>query len=152
MNVRNYFDRTKLVTALAYGTRSSAAVQTGSAIDVTDAVALKFVLDVVSRSDGSVKIQDIQFSDTSDFSGSNVSTYTADADLIKNNPSSSTSAIAQTSLSAAGKTAVSIENKAVNGQKYARVRTVTTVGDSAVSLVSQVFAEIAYNYSPVVQS
>jgi len=150
-NSRNYFDRTKLVTALAYGTRSSAAVQTGSAIDVTDAVALKFVLDAVSVTDGTVKIQDIQFANDSSFT-TNVSTYTADADLIKNDSTSSTSAIEQTLLSAAGKSAVSIENKAVNGQKYARVRTVTVVGSSAVNLVSQVFAEIAYNYSPVVQS
>lgn len=151
MNVRNYFDRTKLVTALAYGTRSSAAVQSGSAIDITDVVALKFVLDAVSVTDGTVKIQDIQFANDSSFT-ENVSTYTSDLDLIKNNSSSSTSAIEQTLLSAAGKSAVSIENKAVNGQKYARVRTVTVVGDSAVNLVSQVFAEIAYNYSPVVQS
>lgn len=151
MNTRNFFDRTKLVTALAYGTRSSAAVQTGAAIDLTDVVGIKFVHDVVSRTDGTSKIQDIQFANDSSFTV-NVSTFTADTDLIKNDSASSTSAIAQTSLSAAGKTAVSIENKAVDGQKYARVRTVTTVGDSAVNLVSQVFAEVVYSKSPVVQS
>jgi hypothetical protein len=151
MSSRNYSTRQKLVTALAYGTRSSAAVQSGAAIDLTDVVELKFVLDLVSRTDGSTKIQDIQFANDSSFSV-NVSTYTANADLIKNNSSSSTSAIDQTSLAAAGKSAVSIENKAINGQKYARVRTSTTVGDAAVNLVSQVVAIVTYSKSPVIQS
>lgn len=148
MNNKDYFYQTKSATALAPATISSAAVQNGVAISVDGVYSFKFILDLYARTNGSIKIQDIQFANDSSFTV-NVSTYTADEDLLKNNVMSSTSAINQTALSAVGKSTIRFDNKAINGQKFARVRTVTT---GTVNLGAQVWAELLMDSAPVIQS
>lgn len=148
MNIRDYFYPTKSATALAPATISSAAVQNGAAISLEGVSAIKFVLDVYSRVNGTIKIQDVQFANDSSFT-ENVSTFSADEDLLKNDVMSSVSAIDQTILSAVGKRAIRLDNKAIKGQKFVRVRTETT---GTVNLGAQVWAELRLDESPVVQS
>jgi hypothetical protein len=151
MNSKDHFFGTRVVTALASGARNSAAVQTGAAIDISNAKSIALVHEVSAFSDGTAGIQDVQFADDSSFT-QNVVTITSDDILMKNDRSSSTSAIAQTVLAATGRRKLSLENRAVNEQKYMRVRGVTVVGDSAVSLTNNIIALIEERTAPVVQA
>lgn len=148
MNERDHFFGTRVATALASAARSSAAVQNGAAIDVSNVKGITLIHEVSVFATGTSGIQDVQFADDSSFT-TNVTTVTSDDFLMKNDRSSTTSAIAQTVLAAVGRRKLSIENRAVNSQKYMRVRTVTT---GTVDLTSNVIALLAENDSPVVQA
>ncbi len=112
--------------ALAQRT-TSAQVVAGSAIEISGVSEIKNFIYASALAAGTVKIQDVQFANDSSFTV-NVSTYTSDDYLNKNNRSSSTSAIDQTSLAAAGTKSLSLKNLALEGQKYFRVRTVASSG------------------------
>ena len=148
MNSRDHFFGTRVSTALASAALSSAAVQTGVAIDVSNASSIALVEEVSVFATGTFGIQDVQFADDSSFAV-NLVTITSDDFLMKNDRSSTTSAIAQTVLAAVGRRKLSLENKAINTQKYMRVRTVTT---GTVSLTAGVIALIEENEKPVVQA
>jgi predicted secreted protein len=148
MNNRDHFFGTRVETALATAALSSAATQNGVAIDVSNVAAIAFVEHVSVFSTGTFGIQDVQFADDSSFT-TNVVTITSDDFLMKNDRSSATSAIAQTVLAATGRRKLSLENRAVNSQKWCRVRTVTT---GTVSLTASVIALLDFNEQPVVQA
>lgn len=134
--------------ALAQRT-TSAQVVAGSSIDISGVSEIKNYLYASAVAAGSVKIQDVQFADDSSFS-SNVSTYTSDDYLNKNDRMSSTSAIEQTSLSAAGTKSLSLKNLAINRQKYFRVRTVASSGSPDATF--EVKTILLYLNQPKVQS
>lgn len=118
----------KIVRSIALAQRTtSAQVVAGAAIDITGVKEIKNFLSASAVAAGTVGIQDVQFADDSSFSV-NVSTFTSDDYLGKNNTNSSTTAIAQTVLSAAGSTSLVLKNLALNAQKYFRVRTVASSG------------------------
>ncbi len=148
MNNRDHFFGTRVETALATAALSSAATQTGVAIDISNVAAIAFVEHVSVFATGTFGIQDVQFADDSSFT-TNVVTITADDFLMKNDRSSATSAIAQTVLAATGRRKLSLENRAVNSQKWCRVRTVTT---GTVSLTASVIALLEFNDQPAVQA
>ena len=148
MNARDHFFGTRVVTALASAARSSAAVVNGAAIDISNAKSIALIHEVSAFTTGTSGIQDVQFADDSSFS-ENLTTITSDDFLLKNDRSSTTSAIAQTVLAAVGRRKLSLENRAVNSQKFMRVRTVTT---GTVVLTSNVIALIEENEQPVVQA
>lgn len=128
MNSRDPFIQTRVATALASVAISADAVQTGAAIDISNAVGLAFILECSAFTDGQISVQDIQFADDSSFT-ENLVTITSDDILMKNDRSSTVSAVLQTVLTAVGRKKISVENRAINGQKYARIRTVSA--DSA---------------------
>lgn len=149
MNSKDHFFGTRVATALASAARSAAAVQTGAAIDVSNAKSIALIHEVTAFTAGTAGIQDVQFADDSSFTV-NVSTYTSDDLLLKNDRSSSTSAIEQTVLGATGRRKLSLQNLAVNSQKWMRVRGVT-VGES-VGLTNNIIALIEEKTAPVVQA
>lgn len=148
MNSRDKFIDTRVVTGLANTALSSATVTNGAAVDISNAVGIAAILQCFTFSTGTVGIQDVQFANDSSFS-ENVTTYTSDDILMKNDRTSATSAIAQMILAATGRRKLSFENRAVNGQKYMRVRVVTT---GTVSLSARVDFLINEDKSPVVQA
>ena len=147
-NSRDYFFNTRVSTALASSVITTDAVQTGVAIDVSNVIAIAFTLQVSAWTSGSVGIQDIQFADDNAFT-TNLVTYTSDDVLLKNNRSSSVSAITQSILSAVGRRKVSLENRAINNQRFMRVRTVSTGG---ASLTANVILIASESITPVVQA
>jgi hypothetical protein len=149
MNNRDQFYNTRLETGLAQAAIAADAVQTGLSIALNRAVAISVFLDVVAYTSGDIKIQDIQFADDAAFT-QNVDTYTSDDILLKNDRSDQlTSAIDQTLLAAVGKSKISIENRALNNQKFMRVRTVTA---NTASLTAGVYVIIGESETPVVQA
>lgn len=149
MNSKDHFFGTRVATALASAARSSAAVQTGVAIDISNAKSISLVHEVTAFTAGTAGIQDVQFADDSSFSV-NVSTYTTDDLLLKNDRSSSTSAIAQTVLGAVGRRKLSFQNLAINSQQFMRVRGVTVGG--SVGLTNSIIALMEEKIAPVVQA
>ena len=149
MNSRDSFINTRVATAYASTAISSSdGVKTGAAIDITKAIGLKLVLEVSAWTAGTIGIQDVQFANDSSFT-ENVTTITSDEILMKNDRSSSTSAVAQTVLGAVGRRTICIENRATNGQKYARVRGIAA---SSAALTANIIALIEENKGPVVQA
>ena len=147
-NSRDYFFNTRVSTALASSVITTNAVQTGVAIDVSNAIAIAVILNVSAWTSGSIGIQDVQFADDSAFT-TNLVTYTSDDVLLKNDRSSLVSAITQSILSAIGRRKVSLENRAINNQKWMRVRTVSAGG---ASLTADVIVQTSECISPVVQA
>jgi len=134
--------------ALAQRTTGS-AVTAGAAIAIKGVERIVHVLSASARAAGTVGIQDVQFANDSSFT-ENVSTYTSDDYLNKNNALSSSSAIAQTLLSAAGSAKVSLANLAINGQEYMRVRAVQSSGSPDATF--EVQTVLFYADSPKIQS
>ena len=134
--------------ALAQRT-TSAQVVAGAAIDITGVDEIKHFISASAVAVGTAGIQDVQFANDSSFSV-NVSTIISDDFLGKNDRSSSTGAIAQTVLSAAGARSLSLKNLALNGQKYHRVRTVASSGSPDATFEVQTILE--YLNSPQVQA
>lgn len=128
---------------------TGAAVTAGAAIDVTGVEEIVAVLSASALAAGTVGIQDVQFADDSSFSV-NVTTITSDDYLRKNNRSSSTSAIAQTVLSAAGSAKLSLANLALGTQKYFRVRAVQSAGSPDATF--EVQTVLNYGDKPQIQS
>lgn len=148
MNSRDPFINTRKAKALASAALSSDAVQNGVAIEISKAVGLSFWLNVTAYTDGDIQVQDIQFADDSSFT-ENVVTITSDDILMKNDRTSTVSAIAQTNLSAVGSRKISVENRAINSQKYARIRTIT---DNSADLTADVDVLIEETEGPVIQA
>lgn len=121
----------------------------GSAILIEGVKELKVFLDVTTWVSGSVKIKDVQFADDSSFSV-NVSTYTSDNYLNKNDRKSSVSAIDQTSLNAVGTKSISLINLALNNQKYFRVNFLTGAVNTDLTFKSEVILE--YLDKPQIQA
>jgi hypothetical protein len=134
--------------ALAQRTTGNAVVA-GAAIDITGVDEIKHFITATAVAAGTNGIQDIQFANDSSFSV-NVSTFTSDDYLNKNDGSSSTSAIAQTVLSAAGSKAISHKNLALGEQKYMRVRLVASAGSPDVT--AKVDTLLNYSNQPKIQS
>lgn len=134
--------------ALAQRT-TGAAVVAGAAIDITGVDEIKHIISASAVAAGTNGIQDVQFANDSSFTV-NVSTFTSDDYLNKNNRSSSTSAIAQALLSAAGSSSVSHKNLALNGQKYMRVRMVASSGSPDVT--AEVQTILSYLNKPQIQA
>lgn len=134
--------------ALANRTTGDGVVN-GAAIDVTGVQEIVHVINATAVAAGSIKIQDVQFANDSSFSV-NVSTFTSDDYLIKNNTMSSTSAINQTILAAAGSSKLTLKNLALGAQKYMRVRAVASAGSPDTT--AQVFTVLSYGDAPQVQS
>lgn len=134
--------------ALAQRT-TSAQVVAGSAIDISNVAEIKNFLYASAVEAGSVKIQDVQFANDSSFT-ENVSTYTSDDYLNKNDRMSATSAIDQTILTAAGTKSLSLKNLAIKGQKYFRVRTLASTGSPDATF--EVKTILQYLDSPQIQS
>lgn len=148
MNARDKFVDTVLATALASTAISSDATQTGSAIDISNVIAIALFLRCTVYTDGDISIQDVQFADDSSFT-TNVVTITSDDILMKNDPSSSDSAISQTLLEATGIAKIRLENRAINSQKYMRVR---TVSDNSADLTAEVIAILSKKVVPAIQA
>lgn len=128
---------------------TSAQVVASSAIDISGVSEIKNFLYASAVAAGSVKIQDIQFANDSSFNV-NVSTYTSDDYLNKNDRMSATSAIDQTSLSAAGTKSLSLKNLAKDGQKFYRVRTLASTGTPDVTF--EVKTILLYLDQPQIQA
>lgn len=125
------------------------AVTAGAAIDISGVEEIVHFLHASAVAAGTVGFQDVQFANDSSFS-ENVSTFTSDDYLRKNNRSSSTSAIAQTVLSAAGSTKLSLPNLALGAQKYMRVRAVQSAGSPNATF--EVKTVLNYGNKPQIQS
>ncbi|MEY2868975.1 MAG: hypothetical protein RIR01_1451 [Bacteroidota bacterium] len=138
----------KRSVALAQRT-TSAQVVAGVAINISGVSEIKNIISASAVAAGTVGIQDVQFADDSSFSV-NVSTFTSDDYLGKNDRTSSTSAIAQTLLSAAGSKSLSLKNLALNNQKYFRVRTVASSGSPDATFEVQTILQ--YLNEPQVQA
>lgn len=140
----------KIVRSIALAQRTtSAQVVAGAAIDVSGVDEIKHFISASAVAAGTAGIQDVQFADDSSFSV-NVDTYNSDDYLNKNDRSSSTSAIEQTVLSAAGTKSISLKNLAKDGQKYHRVRTVASSGSPDATFEVQTILE--YLDKPQVQA
>jgi hypothetical protein len=140
----------KIVRSIALAQRTtSAQVVAGAAIDITGVDEIKNFISASAVAAGTVGIQDVQFADDSSFSV-NVSTFTSDDYLNKNNRMLSTSAIAQTVLSAAGSKSLSLKNLALATQKFFRVRTVASSGSPDATFEVQTI--LSYLDEPEVQS
>lgn len=140
----------KIVRSVALAQRTtSAQVVAGTAIDITGVDEIKHFISASAVAAGTVGIQDVQFADDSSFSV-NVTTITSDDYLGKNNRSSSTSAIAQTVLSAAGTKSLSLKNLALATQKYHRVRTIASSGSPDAT--AEVQTILSYLDQPKVQA
>jgi hypothetical protein len=140
----------KIVRSIALAQRTtSAQVVAGAAIDITGVDEIKHFISASAVAAGTAGIQDVQFADDSSFSV-NVSTYTSDDYLNKNDRASSTTAIAQTVLSAAGTKSLSLKNLAKGTQKYSRVRTVASSGSPDATFEVQTI--LSYLNAPQVQA
>lgn len=140
----------KIVRSIALAQRTtSAQVVAGAAIDITNVDEIKNFISASAVDAGTVGIQDVQFANDSSFSV-NVTTFTSDDYLGKNNRSSSTGAIAQTVLSAAGTKSLSLKNLALGDQKYYRVRTVASSGSPDATFEVQTI--LNYLEEPQVQA
>lgn len=128
---------------------TGAGVVNGAAIDVTGVKEIVHVINATAVAAGSIKIQDVQFANDSSFSV-NVSTFTSDDYLIKNDTMSATSAINQTTLAAAGSSKITLRNLALGAQKYMRVRAVASAGSPDTT--AQVVTVLSYGDAPQVQS
>ena len=147
MNNQDYFWGTKIITSTPLTEFDAAATQAGVAIDVSHAEAFVASLEVTARATGSVIVKDIQFCDKSDFSGTNISTYTNEYALA-NDRLSTVAPITQTSLAAVGSRKIAYPNLAKNGQKFARFR-FDTVG--TVDLSAQLIVAVNYANAPVAE-
>ena len=130
MSPKDYFSGVKIFNAVTPQTLSSATVTNGSAIDLStnSPQSLAVFLNVYAWTSGTIKVQDVQFDTVNTFNSANLSTYsiTEVENLLKNDRYSAVDAITQTSLSAVGITKIGVPNLAINGQKFFRVRLVTT--------------------------
>lgn len=134
--------------ALAQRT-TSAQVVVGAAIDITGVDEIKNFISASAVTVGTVGIQDVQFANDSSFSV-NVTTFTSDDYLNKNDRFNSSTAIAQTVLSAAGSRSLSLKNLALGSQKFYRVRAVVSSGSPDVTFEVQTL--LSYLDQPKVQS
>jgi hypothetical protein len=134
--------------ALAQRT-TSAQVVAGAAIDITRVDEIKNFISASAVAAGTVAIQDVQFANDSSFSV-NVTTFTSDNYLNKNDGFNSSTAIAQTVLSAAGTRSLSLKNLALGSQKFYRVRTVASSGSPDATFEVQTL--LTYLDQPKVQS
>lgn len=121
----------------------------GSPILIEGVKELKVFLDVTTWTSGSVKIKNVEFADDSSFTV-NLSTFTSDDYLNKNDRISSVSAIDQTSLGAVGTKCISLKNLALNNQKYFRVNFLTGAVSTDLTFKSEVILE--YLDKPQIQS
>jgi hypothetical protein len=139
-----------LKTSIVSAQRTTgSAVIAGAAIDITGVNMIKHFILASAVAAGTNGIQDIQFANDSSFTV-NVDTYTSDNYLNKNNNFSSSSAIAQTVLSAAGSKSIAHKNLAKNGQKFMRVRMVASSGSPDVT--AEVKTLLLYLDQPQVQA
>lgn len=125
------------------------AVVVGEVIDITGVDEIKHFITATAVAAGTNGIQDVQFANDLSFSV-NVTTFTSDDYLNKNDSLSSTSAIAQTVLSAAGTKAISHKNLALGEQRYMRVRMVASSGSPDVT--AKVDTLLNYLNQPKIQS
>lgn len=140
----------KIVRSIALAQRTtSAQVVAGTAINITGVDEIKHFISASAVDAGTVGIQDVQFANDSSFSV-NVATFTSDDYLNKNDRDSSTSAIAQTVLSAAGTKSLSLKNLALGEQKYMRVRSVASSGSPDATFEVQTI--LSYLDEPQVQA
>lgn len=140
----------KIVRSIPLAQRTtSAQVVAGVAIDITGVDKIKNFISASAVDAGTVGIQDVQFANDSSFSV-NVSTFTSDDYLNKNDRSSATSVIAQALLSAAGTRTVDLANLALGEQKYYRVRTVASAGSPDATFEVQTI--LSYLDEPQVQA
>jgi len=146
MSPKDYFSGVKIFNAIIPQTLSTATVVNGSAIDlsITSPQSLVAFLNVYAWTSGTIKVQDVQFDTVNTFNSVNLSTYgIAEVEnLLKNDRYSEVDAITQTQLSAVGIAKIGIPNLAINGQKFCRVRFVTT---GTVNLDAYAFIAIANN-------
>lgn len=130
MSPKDYFSGVKIFNALTPQTLSSATVVNGSVIDlsITSPQSLVAFINVYSWISGTLKVQDVQFDTVNTFNSANLSTYdiTKVEFLLKSDRYSNVDAITQTQLSAVGIAKIGIPNLAINGQKFFRLRFVTT--------------------------
>lgn len=141
---------TKIVRSIALAQRTtSAQVVAGAAINITNVDEIKHFISASAVAAGTVGIQDVQFANDSSFSV-NVTTFTSDDYLNKNDRDSSTSAIAQTVLSAVGTKSLSLKNLALGEQKYMRVRSVASSGSPDATFEVQTI--LSYLDEPQVQA
>lgn len=139
----------KKVGLVSTASTAEDATINGSAILIDKVSEIKVFLDVTTWTSGSVKIKNVEFADDSSFSV-NLSTYTSDDYLNKNDRMSATSAIDQTILTAAGTKALSLKNIALNKQKYFRVNFLTGSVSTDLTFKSEVILQ--YLDSPQIQS
>lgn len=148
MNDRDSLRNARVSTALASVAITADEVQEGVAIDISKAVAIAIILECTAHTTGDIQVQDIQFADDSSFT-QNVETITSDDFLLKNDRSSSDSAVDQTNLAAVGRSRISLENRAVNDQKYMRIRTISA---NSADLTANAIAIIKEGEGVVVQA
>lgn len=134
--------------ALAQRT-TGAAVVNGTAMNIDGVSEIKAFIYATARAAGSAKIQDFQFADDSSFT-TNVSTFTSDNYLNKNDRNSATSAIDQTELSAVGKRSIALKNLALDSQKWFRPRCLVSAGSPDITFGVDVILQ--YLNEPKVQS
>jgi len=150
MESKDYLSGVVLKRSIPLAQRTtSAQVVAGAAIDITGVEEIVNVISASAVAAGSVKIQDVQFADDSSFTA-NVTTFTSDDYLRKDNRSSPTSAIDQTNLTAAGSRSLSLANLALESQKYFRVRTLASSGSPDVTFEVQTL--VSYADKPQVQA
>ena len=150
MESKDYLSGAVVKRSIALAQRTTgAAVTAGAAIDITGVEEIVHCISASALAAGTVGIQDVQFADDSSFSV-NVTTVTSDDYLRKNNRSSSTSAIAQTLLAAAGSAKLSLANLALGTQKYMRVRAVQSAGSPDATFEVQTI--LNYADKPQIQS
>lgn len=133
---------------LAQRTTGNALI-VGAAIDITGVDEIKHFITATAVAAGTNGIQDVQFANDISFSV-NVTTFTNDSYLNKNDRLSSISAIAQTVLSAAGTKAISHKNLALEGQKFSRIRMIASSGSPDVT--AKVDTLLLYLNQPKIQS
>lgn len=150
MNNKNYISGLVVKNSIPLAQRAVAStVTSGTAIDITGVESMLFCINATARASGSIKIQDVQFANDSSFS-TNVITYISDDYLDKNNSLLATSAIDQTSLAAVGSSKIYLSNLAKNGQKFVRVRTISSATASDVTF--EVQAVLDYANKPKIQA
>lgn len=130
MSPKDYFSGVKIFDSITPQNIASATVINGSAIDlsVDGPQSLVAFLNVYTWVSGDIQIQDVQFDSVNTFDSADLSTFGASEVemLLKNDRYSDVDALTQTLLSGVGVAKIGIPNLAINGQKFCRVRCVTT--------------------------
>ena len=150
MESKDYLTGQILERSIPLASRAvSAALTVGEVKNIVGVEEIKIILSASAHTSGTVAIQDVQFADDNNFT-TNVTTFTSDDYLRKNNRNSSVSAIAQTVLGAVGGTQLSLANLALGSQKFFRVRVIQNVGIS--NLTFEVQTTFSYGDKTQIQS
>ena len=128
MSPKDVFSGVKIFDSLTPQTLSSATVTNGTAVDlsINNPQSLVVFTNLYNFTSGAIQVQDVQYDTVNTFDSPNLTTITDVEKFQRNDRYSSADALAQTELTAVGIAKIGVPNFAVGGQRFFRVRYVTT--------------------------